>query len=339
MKFFQAISLLLLFSFMKVFDVFASGDTNLPVKTNKNKITTEFEDHIIGKKDLDISVESLRNIGTSAAESAPKFDDFLNSDDRAKVSEEQGRLSGIGENSLESEGRKERYSTDNAYFDDFETDYSRPGAMAHKKDAEDIASGTEKHFEKLTETLRKNGIDCKEVKNKPDIKDPYYIEIEKEEVKDTEYDPKFCEHLRTTYSCADTMTMTCLKRNWSIQWKDVGAEGTRTMDIDLGTIMSRGWWYPIFWKDDRTGIHMRGDPWVQKEVREEIAKRLKIKVGHIYEDIHISARGNGRPSYEVWDEHFAWGSYTVRYRYRGGEETCDKWSEERWDETCGLTSK
>jgi hypothetical protein len=189
--------------------VFATGGANLPVKTNKNKMTTEFEDHIADKKDLDVNIEALRDIGTSAANSSPDFGNFLSTDDSGKVFSGASRLGNIDENSLESEGRKERYATDNAYFDDFETDYTRPGAARHKKDAEDIVSATEIHIEKLTETLRKNGIDCKEVKNKPDIKDPYYIEIEKEEVGDTEYDQKFCEYLRNVYSCSNDLVVKC----------------------------------------------------------------------------------------------------------------------------------
>lgn len=209
MKFSWAISLLLLFSFMKVFEVFATAGTNPPVKTNKNTMTTEFEDHISNKKDLDVSIEGLRDIGTSAAECSPNFDNFLSTDDSGKVSVGANRLSNVDENSLESEGRKERYSTDNAYFDDFEIDYSRPGAMAHKEDAEKIVNATENQLEKLTEALRQNGIDCTEVKNKPEIKDPYYIEMEKEEVKDTEYDQRFCEYLRNIYSCSNDLVVRC----------------------------------------------------------------------------------------------------------------------------------
>ena len=316
-----------------VVDVFASSlAPPVPIKTNKNEVTREFEQHIPDKAALDVKIEALKNSGIDASK-AGNTSDLLSLEDAKKLGSEQSRLSGISENNLESEGRSTRYSKDNAYFDEFETDYTRPGAMAHLKDAEEIADATEKKLGELTAFLRNElKIDCQEVAKASELKDPYYIEIEREQTKEVEYDPKFCEYPRTTYGCADNMTMTCEKRNWSVPWEP----GEKTIDFTIGEILNKGWYYSVFWKKERNGIHMGGD---SHAVRAEIAKKLKVKIGHIHENIHINARGNGSPSYEVWDEHFAWGSYTVRYRYRGGEETCDKWSNERWDETCNLTSK
>lgn len=298
-------------------DVFA-----VPVKTNKNEITTEF-DEITNRAELETNLEISRHEEVASIGKGRISEVFKPSE--ADVEE----LKTIDEYSLEAKGREARYSADNIYFDEFETDYRRPGAIEHKKDMDEIADATEKKLQGLTEFLRKNGIDCKEEVKKEDIKDPYYINIEKGKHKEVEYDQHFCEYPRNTYNCHDNMTIHCEKRNWKYYaW----THETRWMFIPGGEAYSNGWLYSIYWKKNRFGMHMRSDGGTKHGLKISIANKLGKNDGQI-EIIHTPERGEGG-LHEGRSKEFLWDSYKVGYRYREAEEICDKWSEEKWTERC-----
>jgi len=209
-------------------------------------------------------------------------------------------------------------------------DYSKPLMKQHLDDAKGIAAGQDDLLRNLLGELKKLGVDCRTEKGPREVEPKYYLHVETRHHKDTKYNQTFCEELRGTYNTTDTLTMTCEKRSWSVPWEP----GEKKMVLSIGEVQQRGWWYSEYWKASRYGVHLRGDDNTKKAIRTFIAKKLNVKIGHIREDIRTEARGNGSPDHNIQDKHYAWGSYNVWYTFRGGEETCDKWSNERWDERC-----
>lgn len=179
-----------------------------PVRTNLNEVSREFEEHIENKALLDSKVEGLRASGIEGIETADPSS-ILGAGEGSKVSSEASRLSRIGEYDLEDAGRRERSNPKNSYFDNFETDYSKPGARMHKRDVEEIVSATNRKIGELTRTLKDIGIDCRESAKDRDIKDPYLIELEREEIKEVDYDKQQCEQVKNNYSCTSNLKATC----------------------------------------------------------------------------------------------------------------------------------
>jgi len=299
----------------------------ISVKTNKNEVSREF-DQIENREKLETNIEDIRIQATSTIGSGPMFDIFTPNESQTTD------LQNIDEYSLESKGRDARYTPDNLYFNDFETNYTRPGAIAHKKDVDRIIKATEKKLAKLTQILRANGIDCTEVAKPSNIADPYYIELEKEQHKEVNYDPSFCEYLRNQYDCVDNMSIHCEKRNWKYyEWKP----DVRWINISGWEARSNGWLYSEYWKKKRFGLHMKNDTDTQNSARHNIASKSQKNSGQIGEII-ISARGEGEILHAGGKE-YLWDSYKIGYKYREAEEICDHWSKEKWDEMCNLSSK
>lgn len=211
----RSLSLLLvaciLLSLASLKNAYASSTSEMPqkpIRTNLNEVSGEFEEHIENKAILDGNVEDLRSKGVSSVEAAD-LNSILGAEDKSKVSSESSRLSNISEYDLEDAGRSERANPKNSYFDDFETDYTKPGASMHKKDAEEIISATNIKLGELTRALKDIGIDCREASKERDIKDPYLIELEREEIKEVDYDKKLCEQVKNNYSCTSSFKATC----------------------------------------------------------------------------------------------------------------------------------
>lgn len=319
LKEFLSIGLMLLLSK----ECFAASSMKAPVKTNKNEITIEFNDNIENRASLDLEISEQRNAATSSIGSGAVMEVLALNE--GAVSD----LKSIDANSLEGNGREARSLPDNTYFNDFETDYTKPGSAAHNTDADEIVTATEKSLQGLTEFLRKNGIDCNEVSKSAEVVDPYYIEIERSEHKEVDYDLKFCEYPRNTYNCQDSMTMRCEKKGWSVPWEP----GESEFRFSQGDVTGRGWSDSVHWKRKRHGIIFKasGD-----QIRTEIAKRLNVSIDQIHPSIRINGRGNGEPYIEVWPQFFAWETYSAFYKFRAGEEICEQWSKETWSESCGL---
>lgn len=181
-------------------NAYAEGEKPI-VHTNKNKITCEFTDHIENKEALDVDVSSLRQSAISSAGSGEIKEVFEPKRD--------GALETLDPHSLESRGREARNREENTYFNDFETDYTRPGAWKHKSDVKQIVSLTESTISGLTEMLERAGIECIEEDKKSEIVDPNFIEVRKEKNKETDYVEHFCEQLRNEYNCYDDLRLTC----------------------------------------------------------------------------------------------------------------------------------
>ena len=52
------------------------------------------------------------------------------------------------------------------------------------------------------------------------------------------------------------------------------------------------WWYGIFWKDGRTGQHMKNDTATREDIRQTLAAKLGCSTECIMLDPHINPRGN-----------------------------------------------
>lgn len=213
-----------------------------PVRTNLNEVSGEFEEHIENKALLDSNVEDLKSRGISGIEVAdPSY--ILGAEDGSKVSSESSRLSSISEYDLEDAGRRERANPKNSYFDDFETDYTKPGASMHKKDAEEIISATNIKLGELTRALKDIGIDCREVSKDRDIKDPYLIELEREEVKEVDYDKTLCEQVKNNYSCTSSFKATC-RHKYSVPLEESRFLTALPKSYDARSgILTFGWLY------------------------------------------------------------------------------------------------
>ena len=233
-------------------------------ETNINKVTTEFQDNIDSYSDFEKEVAQMRE---TAASNAGGFEaqTLLGAKEAEAASQ---HLQGIGAHSLEARGRDERAKKENDYFDEFETDYTRPGALAHKKDAKEIADASDKVITQITASLRKEGIDCKEELKKPDLKDPFYIETEKQNAKEVEYVPSYCEFLRNRYSCTDELETRCADLNFVAGTiKDVEGNMVHSLDeqghLFIGVDKRNYFWAPwgaqqdyefTFSVDDPSGI-------------------------------------------------------------------------------------
>ena len=213
-------------------------------------------------------------------------------------------------------------------------DYSKPLMKPHWDDAKGIAEAQDKLLANLLGELKNLGVDCHTVKGLKEVEPAYYLHVETTQHKDTKYNETLCEELRGTYNCTDTMTMTCLNKSWSILWDSAETFQEKKMILSLSEVQTGGWWYGHYWKKKRYGVYLRSDSWVQQAMRVLIAKKLNVKIGHIHEYIRVEQRGNGDPSHNIQEKHYAWGSYNVWYRFRAGEAICLKWSDERWDERC-----
>lgn len=219
-----------------------------PVRTNLNEVSREFEEHIENKALLDSKVEGLRASGIEGIETADPSS-ILGAGEGSKVSSEASRLSRIGEYDLEDAGRRERSNPKNSYFNNFETDYSKPGALMHKRDVEEIVSSTNRKLGELTRTLRDLGIDCREEAKSAEIKDPYLIDIERSESKEIEYDQKFCEQPRNSYSCVEKLSTRCADpRLVSGKLTDIRGNMVHTIDaygnLRIGVDRERYYFHP-----------------------------------------------------------------------------------------------
>lgn len=326
-----------------IFVVIVNPNVTLALKTNSNKITSEFRDHIEDKEALDIDISSLRQDAANSLGNGAMQEVFS--------PESQRSLESLDPHSLESFGREERNKEENKYFNDFETDYTKPGASQHKIDVKKIINMTEKTLGSLVKMLEKAGIECDEKDKADEIIDPNFIEITEEKNKETNYLEHFCEDPQNTYNCLDAMTIRCEQKGWSHDWEP----GEKEIKFHYSEILGKNLFWSQFWTDTRNGIHFgpkvsfkyymsssyakSANENFSKGLREAIAEKLGVNIGNIHPDVRSQARGHGSPNIVVWSKTFAWETYSAYYKYRPGHETCDKWSKENWNESCNISSR
>ena len=308
---------------------------SLATSTNVNEVTDLFDKHIEGKQELLQNLEEQNNNAISQIKSGVHHDSIEGIGDAGVKASELGS---IKETELDNAGRAKRASEEYQFYDEneLEPDYTKPGNRLHKEDSDDIVSSTDDTMHKIGSNfmakLNSEGFDCKTVKGSV-VKEPtYYIEIKREQQKNTEYDQFFCEEPRNTYSCNDTATLNCARRGkrwnpWQYREIDIGGYEIYHQANHLG--------YSIKWKRKRHGWHLVLDSagW-----RTYLSQRLNIPLEQIHEQIHFpaGARGVGgadNPVGERW--RIVFDAYRFGYNYRDGYEVCEQWAED-WTERCML---
>ena len=88
----------------------------------------------------------------------------------------------------------------------------------------------------------------------------------------------------------------------------------------LSDVTANNWWFGMYWKQSRYGVHLRNDPETQIAIREKIAEKVQLPVDEIDPNLHIHARGNGAPDQNIQPKFYAWKTYTVGYKHRKLEE-------------------
>jgi hypothetical protein len=310
---------------------------SLATSTNVNEVTDLFDKHIEGKQELLHNLEAQNNNAINHIKSGAHHDSIEGiGEAQVKASE----LSSIKETELDNAGRAKRASKEYQFYDEneLEPDYTKPGNRLHKEDSDDIVSSTDDTMHKIGSNfmakLNSEGFDCKTVKGSV-VKEPtYYIEIKREQQKNTEYDQFFCEEPRNTYNCNDSVSMTCLKRG--IKWEDSEYKEMLYTGIEMNNL-HRGWLRSEFWKKSGRRKKYRGemDAGAAEGIRCDIAATYQLGLEQV-ELTNGVGHGIGGLMYE-WpcDKFRVYQNYIVPYRFRHGNEICEQWSED-WTERCSL---
>ncbi|MCC8483859.1 MAG: hypothetical protein LN561_04875 [Rickettsia endosymbiont of Labidopullus appendiculatus] len=183
--------------------------TEPTAKTNVNKVDPLFNEKIENYKGFEQVLEKQKTSAVKGAESETGFNDLVGSKQaRTKGAE----LSNIRAEELEGSGIRESFKE--AWVNEYLVDYSRPGMVRHKDDANRITEGTGQMMSSLLGFLKKLDIDCKQVKGNKEIEPQYYIQLITELDRnkgDTVYDKTICEELRNKYRCIDELVLQCLQ--------------------------------------------------------------------------------------------------------------------------------
>ena len=300
-------------------------------KTNINEVTSLFDDHIQGKDRL---LNDLKGQMDSAVSGVKSKSGFEMIEGMSGAENKAAELSRIRATDLDNEGRRKRVSEEYRFYDEneLEPDYTKPGNRLHKQDADDIARATGNVLGNLIAKLKDLNIDCKTIKG-PVQKEPvYYIDIKRENQRNTEYDQFFCQEPRNKYNCRDELKLRCERKG--IKWNNWEQ---RSIKIDGDRIYREAQYlgYSIKWKKKRHGWHIHQDSagW-----RSFLSNYLNIPIEQIHEIITFphGARGVGgstHPVYERW--RIVFDQYEFGYKYRDGYEVCEEWKED-WTERCIL---
>lgn len=178
-------------------------------KTNINEVDPLFEKNIDNYQSCSRQIEDSKAGFARGVENSQGLGDLVGHD---KAESEADRLSSIEAGDLSNKGRRE--AAKDPFYNEIFVDYSRPGMMAHKQDAEMIANASGKMMDNLLGKLKDIGVDCKTVKGNKEIEPQYFMELSRRDERakgDTIYDQYFCERLRNRYSCVDGLTLQCLQ--------------------------------------------------------------------------------------------------------------------------------
>lgn len=310
--------------------------TETTAKTNVNTVDPLFNEKIENYKEFEQVVEGQKEAAVKGVESEVGFSALVGGDEaRTKAS----NLSNISAEELEGAGFRE--SAKEAWINDYLVDYSKPGMMLHKKDAESITEATGKMLDGLIGMLKKLDIDCKQVKGNKEIEPQYYIQVSKELDRnkgDTVYDKIICETLRNSYNCKDHLAMNC--SNKGIIWGPWQARTIAFSGTEMTSLHSH-WFYKVFWKKYRKlgrrktvySLHVINNPAVMAEARVAIASKLGVSLDHINQSVTIPYQGQGNLT-EGWNSEVRkWDHYVFYYQYRDGHPACLQRQEE-WREKC-----
>lgn len=321
------------------------------VRTNINEVTDLFDRNIEDKEGLfkEMRGQNENAIGLIGSKQAVEM-----IPDMDGVESEISKLNSIKEIDFDSSGRSKRASEEFRFYDEneLEPDYTKPGNRLHKRDAADIAQATGELVGDLMKKLKELNIDCKTVKG-PVIKEPtYYIDLKREEQRNTDYDQFFCEEPRNKYNCNDSVSLTCTRKG-----KGYGEWQARTIKFSGHTLHNEkmNWGWAVKWKNKRWGWHITPDhprgwgdyqvdsPWrrnpgaIIADARGYIAAKLGVLLEQIGEYVGFPEAGRGigniNGGFPRW--RVVWDEYEFSYQFREAFDTCEEWKED-WAERCVL---
>ena len=316
------------------------SEVALAVRTNTNEVTDLFDKNLSNKQEL---FEDLKKQTDSSAGEIISIKSFEYIPEIKGAENNANKLKQIKASELDNEGRKARVGEEYSFYDEnqYEPDYEKSGNKLHQEDAEEIAQLTNNMLKDLLGKLKELDIDCKTVKGPIEKEPVYYIDIRREEQKNTEYDQFFCEEPKNTYSCRDELTLKCTRRGmkWDAwQWQTIEISGSELVNGYKG----------IFYSEKLKKEHFRLLVSINDNTRNIMKALIAMKRGVKSEQISTDPLGVENLDYYVNPYIWAWGgvptgrekeymfpTYRFGYRYRSGHEICEEWSE-TWNERCNL---
>lgn len=326
-------------------------------RTNINEVTDLFEVNIENKeqefrelqKNNDNALENIRS------ENGLKLVPAMDGDVNGKIAE----LNAIKDTNLDDAGREKRGSEEYRFYDEneFEPSYTKLGNKMHREDAMTIAIGSRKKLDELLVELHKIGVDCKTVKG-PKQKEPtFFIDLNRVEQKNTDYDLHFCELLRNKYNCTDELKVKCTMTGprygeWQYKTIRFGGAELHNSKVDWGYARKRcrkEWDWLITPNHPKRGVFGYGDSlqvdscWrdnpaaIIADARVFIAGKVGAGLDQIREDIVFppEGRGIGNQFWGVGRWRHPWEEYEFGYWYRDIYQVCELWDED-WTEECKL---
>lgn len=298
--------------------------------TNINKTNNEFADNIQGKENLDSEIYSIIESTKSSIGSGDVYEIF------------SPETIEINYDNIEPQGKEARSSEKLEHFNLLEVDYTKSGAIKHKQDIDEIVLQTNSRFTDLAELLRKNGIDCDNIKDyKEEMLSPFYIETKQIPNKEVKYKPNFCEQLKNSYNCFFSLRLNCLEKG--VEWQEWQS---RTITIPGHELVSSG--YGLLYSHyvaRNTFEHKLISPSSQEakyngvtfnsipQMKLYLQNKLQSRKGSISNDMIFGWYGG---IYPLGGKDYAWRNYTINYKYRDGDDICKKWSDEIWEESCSF---
>jgi hypothetical protein len=195
---------------IRLLEVPAYGAYRDPIaKTNINPKTDLFEKEI---EDYGTFRDHMGSLREQAAQgiASPGNLELISDKTGDEIKAVAGDLSSIKATDLQVKGQEEVLRT--GIMEELHVDYTKPLNIGHKKDASRIADSSGELLKKLTELFKEFGIDCRAAPGSKVIEPEYYIEIKKEQIKDTVYTRAMCEEPRNKYNCQDVLTTKCKRR-------------------------------------------------------------------------------------------------------------------------------
>jgi len=345
------ITLRLMLTLISFWQLNAYGEYRDPItRTNVNEVDPLFNEKIDNYRGFEQMLEGQKATAVRGSEAATGSDDLACSNE---VPAKASKLGAIRAGDLDDMGRNE--SLKENWLSDYLIDYSKPGMMQHKEDAERITAATGEMMKGLLGLLKKLDIDCSQVKGPREIEPQYHIQLERRLDRnkgDTVYEQVFCERLRNRYNCNDSLAMRCKRSGIAYgPWQD------KQIRVPGGELVNFG--KAVFWVDHvarrcfeyKLTVGKRRyffgeippDPYVVQSIREFLAtKHANATIDNISPEMSSYWEG-GIFSIDGWtylgrvlgSKDYAWNSYIINYKYREGKPACFEWSK-TWTERCTL---
>ena len=178
---------------IRLLEASAYGAYRDPIaKTNINPKTDLFEKEIEDYGTFRDHMGSLKEQAVNGITSSGNLE-LISDKTGDEIQSAASDLNGIKVNDLQVKGQEEVLRTD---MMELHVDYTDPLIAGHKKDASRIAEASGELLGKLTELFKEFGIDCRTVKGNKVTQPEYYIDVKREQVKDTVYTRTMCEEPR-----------------------------------------------------------------------------------------------------------------------------------------------